>query len=136
MTTKPQVEMHQQHREAQTELTSWLDDVYMWRAEHKQALAWLSQIEAAIHENDMKLQQHSSIIDKQERHIRQHEHEIAMQQQHDQCEYPPDLAEQHEEFNAIQTEARENHARIGDHHRKQMANLKRLVEAVTASMNP
>ena len=128
MTTEQQLEMHQQHRAAETELSSWVDDIHMWRAEHKQALAWLSQIEAAIHENDMKLQHHSSSVDKQERHIRQHEHEIALQEQKDRFEDRTALADQHEEFSANQARVREAHAHIAAHHREQMAHLKRLLD--------
>lgn len=128
MTTEQQSEMHQQHREAEAELLSWVDDIYMWTAEHKQAFAWLSQIEAAIHENDRKLQQHSSLVDKQERHIRQHEHEIAMQEQKQRFEDSTLLADQHSEFNAIQAKIRDAHARIGEHHREHMASLKRLLD--------
>ena len=128
MTTEQQQEMHQQHREAETELSSWMDDIYMWRAEHKQALAWLSQIEAAIHENDMVLQNHSSAVDKQERHIRQHEHEIAMQEQKHEFEDATPLAEQHAEFAQNQACLRDTHARIGERHREHMAHLKRLLE--------
>jgi hypothetical protein len=87
----------------------------------------MSQIEAAIHESDMKLQQHSASVDKQERHIRQHEHEIAVQEQKDSYDDCTVLSDQHKEFNANQMHINEAHARIGRQHREQMASLKRLL---------
>ncbi len=128
MPTEQQERMHSEHRVAESELESWVDDIYMWSAEHKQALAWLSQIEAAIHEHDVELQQHRSTIDRLERHIRQHEHEIAWQEQRSESQDDTVLARQHEEFNQKHAEVKDVHARIGEHHRKHIAELHRLKE--------
>ena len=133
MTTEQQAEMHQQHREAQTELNSWLDDAYMWQAENKQAMAWLSQIQAAVHENDVRLQQHCSLIDKQERHIRQHEHEIVLQEQKQRFDDSTALVDEHDEFGANQQTARNAHDRFGKNHRAKMAELKRLLDLFVGS---
>lgn len=126
MTTQNQAEMHTEHRSAESDIESWIDDVYMWTAEHKQALAWLSQMEAAIHEHNVQLQQHRSNIDKLERHIRQHEHEIAMQDQKGESCDGTALADQHAVFMQGHAQAAESHARIGQFHRKHFAELHRL----------
>ncbi len=128
MTTEQQQRMHTDHRSAETEIESWIDDIYMWSAEHKQALAWLSQIQAAIHKHDVELQQHRSMIDKLERHVRQHEHEIAMQEQKGDSYDDTSLDKQHAEFNQKHAQAKNSHARIGEHHRKRIAELHRLKE--------
>lgn len=126
MTTQSQAEMHAEHRTAESDIDSWIDDVYMWTAEYKQALAWLSQIEAAIHAHNVELQQHRSNIDKLERHIRQHEHEIAMQDQKGESRDGTALADQHAVFMQGHSRTAERHARIGQAHRKHFAELHRL----------
>jgi len=130
VTTEQHIEMHKEHREAQTQLTSWLDDIYMWRAENRQAFAWLSKIEAAIHENDVCLQKHSDLIDRQDRHIRQHEHEIVLQEQKHRFDDSTALVDEHDEFSARQIEARSAHASVGEKHRKQLVELKRLLNQI------
>ena len=131
MTTEQHAIMHRQHRDAQSELNSWIDDVYNWQAEHKQALAWLAHVEAAIRELDIQLQKHKLLIEKQERHVREHEHEIAIQEQHQRFETHTPLVDQHEVFSEEQTRLRDAHGKVGEHHRKQVAHLKQVYEEFT-----
>ena len=128
MTSQQKTDMHHEHREASLETNSWLDDIYMWRAEHKQAIAWLAQIESAIHGNDAKLQHHCGIVEKQERHIRQHEHAIAMNEQSGKYKDQSALDTAHKLFNEIQAKARKDHARLGELHRQQIAHVKHLLK--------
>ncbi|MCA9218081.1 MAG: hypothetical protein KDB27_33650 [Planctomycetales bacterium] len=128
MSSQQDLEMHQQHRNAESNIRSWIDDIYMWRAEHKQALAWLAQIESVIHQNDATLQDHSSMIDRLERHIRQHEHEIAVEEKKEEFNDHTLLDDQHAEFTDNLTQANDAHTHIGKRHRQQMADLKRMME--------
>ncbi len=128
MTSDQKLEMHQQHREADLEIESWLDDINMWRAEHKQAIAWLAQIEASVHENDARIQQHFGAVDKQQRHVRQHEHAIAVNEQSGKYKDQSLLDSEHESFNTNQVQSRESHAAIGKHHREKMATIMRLLK--------
>ncbi|MFT5302947.1 MAG: hypothetical protein ACI87E_004807 [Mariniblastus sp.] len=128
MTTDQKVVMHQEPREATMEIESWFDDICMWQAEHKQALAWLAQIQACIHEHDMILLQHDASVDKQQRHVRQHEHAIAVNEQSGKFKDQSALESEHSTFGEKQLKTRAAHARIGQHHREKIAAVKRLVK--------
>ncbi|MEZ6120048.1 MAG: hypothetical protein R3C28_26245 [Pirellulaceae bacterium] len=108
-------------------MDSWVDDIYMWRAEHKQAMAWLSQIEATLRQADTRLERHRSSIDSQVRHIQQHEHEIVLQQQRDRTDDSTELAEQHADFLSKQDKLRMAHANLGDDHRTRQTRIRQLV---------
>lgn len=126
--TQQKTDMHLEHREAALDTNGWIDDIYTWRTEHKQAIAWLAQIEAVIHSNDTKLQQHLAIVEKQDRHIRLHEHAIAMNQQSGDRKTQTDLDDEHHSFNALQTKARITHTELGEQHRKLIAHVKHLLK--------
>ena len=72
-TTDSHISAHQQHSEWDSEHAFWLDEIKLWKKNHKEALSKLHEIEQAIKSHSTILNEHSQAIKKHMRLEHQHE---------------------------------------------------------------
>lgn len=113
--------MQKQHVHAQKEHAEWLEKLHRWRAEHQRALAKLSKLQAALMEHNAEIDEQLGHIHCHEQLIGRHERSIA--------------AEKTNGGSSIDEDVLEGHSAQDKDHRKLRAELKRMDQAHSETMD-
>jgi hypothetical protein len=128
MTTSAQ--MTPEDRTAHHEHIEWLDDCGRWRSEHRQTLAKLAQVQAAIMDQEAALEMHASRIESHDRHLQKYS-----LTQFDPGEPGYELLEQeHAQYAQKHETAKETHERIRNHHLSILSEIHELLKKCEAAM--
>jgi len=134
MNTSDHQTMHKEHREAEGEHVSWLEDIGRWRTEHRRAASMLAQVQAALLEQDAALEAHAETVRAHELRVQRHEREIARDERSGNEVDDEKLADLHRRFQVEHDRAREAHQRIKTHHGIVTSEVRRLSEKLNAPM--
>ena len=122
------VMMHRDNRQTKYEYAMWDEDVARWRAEHSQAAAWLTEVEAAWDRAEEALQSHARTVRAYELRLQRHERAISdywfdgSDAEHER------LAKEHERLKTRHLEAQAAHERLKQTHESVMAEIRELLK--------
>jgi hypothetical protein len=127
--TNPPI-MTDKDREAHREHVAWLGDCGRWRSEHRQTLATLAQVQAAVMEQESALESHAAQIQSHDMHL----------QKYSLTEFEPGdadyelLEQEHADFVQKHEGVRESHERLRKHHSNIRGEVEKLLEMCVSAM--
>ena len=131
MTAQPTIS---QEHNAKREHIGWLEDYAHWRSEHRQALAMLAKVQAAILQHEAAFETHAAQIESHESHLQEY---VAFEYGLEYGPGSPDfdqLAAEHTEFEREHEQARQIHERLKECHVNVVAQVEKLAKACECEM--
>ena len=127
--------MHQDHREWQSQHSMWNDDIDLWQDQLKGAMQQANELTQLIGSQLEELANQRSTIDQQESVIREHEKKLA-DGEHFGNECPEWLTIKHRDIRQQMQDLNENHNRIKQQHRELVVKVGGLVAALGPGRTP
>jgi hypothetical protein len=125
--------MSQEH-DAKRDHVAWLKDCGRWRSQHRQTLAMLAKVQAAILQHEAALESHVAEIHSHELHLQDY---VAFEEGIEYGPGSPDFAQletAHDEFARRHEQAREMHTRIEACQVNVLAEVEKLLKACEGGM--
>ncbi len=131
MTAQP---TNSQEHNAKHDHIEWLEDYGRWRSEHRQALAMLAKVQAAMLQHEAALETYGAQIQSHELHLQEY---VAFEYGLEYGPGSPDfeqLAAAHTEFTRKHEQTRQIHERITECHVNVVAEVEKLLKACEGGM--
>lgn len=125
--------LSQEHSEARDHI-GWLEDYARWRTEHREALAMLAKVQAAILQHEAAFETHAAQIESHESHLEEY---VAFEYGLEYGPGSPDfdqLATEHTEFARKHEQTRQIHEQIKECHVNVVAQVEKLAKACKCEM--
>ena len=122
------VMMHRDNRQTKYAYAMWEEDPARWRAEHSQAAAWLTEVEAAWDRAEEALQSHARIVRAHELRLQRHERAVNDFWFDGSDAEQERLAKEHEKLKTRHLQAQAAHERLKQVHESAMAEIRELLK--------
>jgi hypothetical protein len=128
MTT--QTKRTEEQMSANRDHIAWLKECTQWRSEHRQALAMLAKVQAAIFEQEAALETHAAQIRAHQMHLQ----EYTLAEYAEGTLDKEELEATHAEFAQKHVTSREVHERLRKHHLNIVDEVGKLLKRCGAAM--
>ena len=130
MTASTHINMHNEHRFWESEISVWRDDLRAWQHELAKAQGEIKQLEKALDDHAHALRTHGSSLRLEEQTLDSHEHAIVEYEEGGKGNELLEMARQHRKETGNHIEHRRVHEQIKRQHHNVIAHWNLLLKAL------